>query len=160
MVKIDTLGILSECFKILANQFYEWHIHMYKRYRMLNECRCKFYKRVVNETTTRRMRLICVYGIADVSLFLIFASTCSISLFSFKFCLLSAFLLYSKRMLANLYKCLTIITNALLLIRMACNCLRIYCEYAFFTEFGNMFLRFAIPLERSECLRIRTNVWR
>ena len=39
----------------------------------------------------------------------------------------------SIRMLANLYKRLTITTNALLLIRMACNCLllRICCEYAF-----------------------------
>ena len=130
---------------------------MYKSYSMLNECRCKFYKRVANETTTQRMRLICIYGIAGVSLFLIFASTCPISLFSFKFCLLSAFLLYSLRMLANLYKRHTIITNALLLIRMACNCLRICCQYAFLTEFGNIFLIFAIPLERSECLRIRTN---
>ena len=141
MVKIDTLRFFSKCFKIFANQFYEWHIHMYKCYEiMLNECRRKFYKRVANETTTRRMRLLCVYVIAGVSLFLIFASTCSISLFSFKFCLLSAFLLYSIRMLANLYKRLTIITNALLLIRMACNCLRICCEYAFLTEFRNMFL--------------------
>ena len=31
MVKIDTLTILSKCFKILANQFNEWHIHTYKR---------------------------------------------------------------------------------------------------------------------------------
>ena len=128
--------------------------------RMLNECRCKFYKRIANETTTRRMRLICIYGIAGVSLFLIFASTCLISLFSFKFCLFSAFLLYSVRMLENLHKRLTITTNVLLLIRMACNCLRICCEYAFLTEFRNMFLIFAIPLERSEGLRIRTNVWR
>ena len=129
---------------------------------MLNECRCKFYKRVVNETTTRRMCLICVhvYGIACVSLFLTFARTCSISLFSFKFCLLSAFLLYSIRVLANLCKRLTITTNALLLIRMACNCLRICCEYAFLTEFRNMFLIFAISLEQSECLRIRKNAWR
>ena len=129
---------------------------------MLNECRCKFYKRVANETTTRRMRLICVYGIAGVSLFnfLIFVSTCSIILFLFKFCLLSAFLLYSIRILANLCKRRTITTIALLLIRMACNCLRILCEYAFLTEFRNMFLMFAILLERSECLRIRTNVWR
>ena len=129
---------------------------------MLNECSCKFYKRVANETTTRRMRLICVYGIAGVSLFLIFASTCPISLFSFKFCVLSVFLLYSIRMLGNPYKRFTITTkfNALLLIRMACNCLRICCDYAFLMEFGNMFLIFAIPLERSECLRIRTNVWR
>ena len=37
----------------------------------------------------------------------------------------------SIRMLANLYKHHTITTNALLLIRMACNCLRICCEYAF-----------------------------
>ena len=127
---------------------------------MLNECRCKFYKRVVNETTTRCMRFICVYGIAGVSLFLTFASTFLISFFSFKFCLMSAFLFYSIRMLANLCKRLTITTNALLLIRMACNCLRICCEYAFITEFRNMFLIFAIPLERPECLRIRTNVWR
>ena len=95
---------------------------------MLNICRCKFYKHVANVTTTRRMRLVCVYGIAGVSLFLIFASTCSISLFSFKFCLLSAFLFYSMRMLANL------------LIRIACSCLRICCEYAFLTEFMNMYL--------------------
>ena len=125
---------------------------------MLNECRCKFYKRVANETTTRRMRLICIYGIAGVSLFLIFASTCSISLFSFKFCLLSAFLLYSIPMLDNLCKRPKITTNALLLIRMACSCLRICCKYAFLTEFRNMFLIFAIPLERSECLQIRTYV--
>ena len=92
--------------------------------------------------------------------FLMFASTCSISLFSFKFCLLSAFLLYSIRMLANLYKRLTITTNALLLIRMACNCFRICCAYAFLTEFRNMILIFAILLERSECLRIRMNFWR
>ena len=120
----------------------------------------KLYKRIANDTTTRRMRLICIYGIAAVSLFLIFASTCSISLFSFKICLLSAFLLYSIRTLETLYKRLTITTNALLLIIMACNCLRIGCKYAFLTEFRNMFLIFAIPLERSECLRIRTNIWR
>ena len=66
------------------------------------------------------MRLICIYGIAAVSFFLIFASICSISLFSFKICLLSAFLLYSIRILANLYKRLTITTNAFLVIRMAC----------------------------------------
>ena len=64
------------------------------------------------------------------------------------------------RMLVNLYKRLTVTTNALLLIRIACNCLRICCEYAFLTEFRNLFLIFAIPHERSECLRIRTNVWR
>ena len=40
---------------------------------MLNECR------VVNEITTRRMRLIFVHGIAGVSLFLTFASTCSVN---------------------------------------------------------------------------------
>ena len=78
--------------------------------------------------------------------------------FSFKFCLLSAFLLYSIRMLANLCKRPTITTNALLLIKMACSCLRICWEYAFLTEFRNMFLIYAIPLERSESLR--TNVWR
>ena len=128
---------------------------------MLNECHCKFYKRVPNDTTSRRVRLICVYGIAGVSLVLIFASTCSISLFSFKVCLLSVFLFYSIRMLANICKRLTITANSLLLhvIRMACNCLRICCEYAFLTEFRNMLLIFAIPHERSECLRIRTNVW-
>ena len=117
---------------------------------MLNKCRLQFYKRVANETTTRRMHLICVYGIASVSVFLIFASTCSISLFSFNFFLLSVFLLYSIRMLAILCKRLTITTIALLLIRMACNCLRICCEYAFLTEFKNMFLMFAILLERSD----------
>ena len=129
MVKIDTVRNFSKCFKILANQFYEWHIYMYKRYRMLNECRCKF-KRVANETTTRRMRRICVCGIAGVSLFLIYASNCSISLFSFEFCLLSAFLLYSIRILANLYKRLTIIKNlnALLLILLK-NMLRICFAY-------------------------------
>ena len=113
---------------------------------MHNECRCTVYKRFANETPTRCMRLICIYGIAAVSLFLIFASTCSISLFSFKICLLSAFLLYSIRMLENLYKRLTITTNALLLIRMAHNCLRICCKYAFLTEFRNIFLIFAISL--------------
>ena len=133
---------------------------MYKPQRMLNECRCKVYKCVANETTTRRMRLICIYGITAVSLFLIFASTCSISLFSFKICLMSAFLLYSIRMLENRYKRLTITTNAWILIRTACNCLRICCKYAFLTEFKSTFLIFAIPLQRSECLRIRTNVWR
>ena len=106
---------------------------------MLNECRCKFYKRVANETTTRRMRLICIYGIAGVSLFLIFASTCSISLFSFNFCLLSAFLLYSIPMLDNLCKRPTITTNALLLIRMACSCLRICFKYAFLRNLGTCF---------------------
>ena len=109
---------------------------------MLNECRCKVYKRFANETPTRCMPLICihVYGIVAVSPFLIFACTCSISLFSFKICLLSAFILCSIRMLENLYKRLTITTNALLLIRMACNCLRICCKYAFLTEFRNLFL--------------------
>ena len=51
-------------------------------------------------------------------------------------------------MLANLYKRLTITTNALPLIRMACkllpNMLRIYV----FTNFRNMFLKFAKPRER------------
>ena len=42
----------------------------------------------------------------------------------------------------------------------ACNLLRICCEYAFPTEFRNIYLIFAISLERLECLRIRTNVWR
>ena len=121
---------------------------------MLNQCCCKLYKRIANDTTTRRMRLICIHGIAAVSLFLIFASICSISLFSSKICLLSAFLLYSIRTLETLYKRLTITTNALLLIIMACNCLRICCKYAFLTEFRNMFLIFAIPLERFECLRM------
>ena len=96
---------------------------------MLTNAVAEFYECVANETTTRHMRLICIYGIADVFLFLIFPSTCSISILSVKFCLLSAFLLYSIRMLANLYKHLTITTNALLLIRMACNCLRICGEY-------------------------------
>ena len=64
-------------------------------------------------------------------------------------------------MLANLYKRLTITTNALPLIRMACellpNMLRIYV----FTNFRNMFLKFAKPRERprmytntSECKAI------
>ena len=57
-------------------------------------------------------------------------------------------------MLANLCKRLTITTDALLLIRMACNCLRLCCEYDFLTKFRKMFLIFAIPLERSKYERM------
>ena len=85
-------------------------------------------------------------------------SACSHS--NFAYCPHSSFILYEcLRIFANVLRSLQNI-NALLLIRMACNCLRICCEYAFLTEFRSMFLIFAIPLERSECLRIRTNVWR
>ena len=127
---------------------------------MLNECRCKFYKRHgdCNNNTTHAssMRLrycrcfsfscICQHLLNQLILIQILPLIVRIPP-------------YFLRMLANLYKRLTITTNALLLIRMACNCLRICCEYAFLTEFRNMILKFAIPLDRSECLRIRTNVW-
>ena len=159
MVRIDTLRILSKCFKILANQFYEWYIYTCinaKEY--LTNAVAKF----TNALRMKHQHDACVlyaYTVLPLFLFFLFASTCSISLFSFKISLLSAFFLYSIRMLENLYKRLTITTNALLLIRMACYCLRICCKYAFLTEFRNMFLIFAISLEQSECLRIRTNVW-
>ena len=129
------------------------------------ECRCKFYKRVANATTTRRMRLICVYGIAGVSFFSYICQHLLNQLILIQYLRIVRILPLFYTNASNFYKRLTISTNALLLIRMACNCLRISCEYAFLTEFiltefRNMILIFAIPLDRSECLRIRTNVWR
>ena len=71
------------------------------------EYRCEHYERVANETTKRHMR----------------------SLLTYTHYLLSAFFHYttriSIRMLSNLYKRLTITTNVLPLIRMACE-LRLY----------------------------------
>ena len=96
------------------------------------------------------------YTVLPVFLLFLYLPAPAQSAFShsnFAYCPHSSFILYEC-------KRLTITTNALLLIRMACNCLRICCEYAPLTEFRNLFLIFAIPLERSECLRIRTNVWR
>ena len=128
---------------------------------MHNECRCKFYKRIANETTTRRMRLICVYGIAGVFTFSYICQQLLNQLIPIQILLIVRIPPLFYTMLANLCKRLTITTNSLLLIRMACNRLRICCEYVFLTKSRNMFLIFAIPLERSECLiRIKTNVWR
>ena len=76
----------------------------------------------------------------------------------------------SIRMQVNLYKrltitykCLTITTHVLPLIRMAFDCsLLICCEYAFLTNFRSMFLIFARPREclqtPQESLRTPTNV--
>ena len=57
-----------------------------------------------------------------------------------------------RRMLANHYKRLTIATNGLPSIRMACDCLRICCEYAFFANFRSMFLIFVTPQNRARML--------
>ena len=79
----------------------------------------------------------------------LFARLCPISLFPI---ILSAFFHYttriSIRMLANLYKRLTITTNALPLIRMACELLPNMLRTCVFTCFRNMFLKFAKPLEQ------------
>ena len=67
---------------------------------------------------------------------------------------MSAFVLYSAgmslQMLTNLYKRLMINTNALSSIRMDCQCSKIFCEYAFLTNFRNMFL--ILLLHISECV--------
>ena len=65
---------------------------------------------------------------------------------------LSAFFHYTSRIsirtIANLYKCLAITTNVLPLIRMACDCFPICCQKCVFTNFRNVFLKFAKPRER------------
>ena len=102
----------------------------------------QIYKRVANETTTRRMRLICVYGIAAVSLFLIFASTCSISLFSFNFFLIVRFhpLFYtnaseSLQTSYDYYKCVVINKNGLQLLK---NMLQICFPYGICEHVSNV----------------------
>ena len=81
-----------------------------------------------------------------------------ISLFSFKFGLLSTSALHSVKMSTRIhgnpykrltitYKRLTITTNALPSIRMAYDCSRICCKYAFLTNMRSMFLIFPIPRE-------------
>ena len=105
--------------------------------------------------------------IADVSLLLLFAILCPISLLSINLFLIVRIrpVFYSSemsiRMLVILYKRLTITTNALPSIRMACDCLRINCEYAFLANFRNMFPILPRPCERprmltntNECLAI------
>ena len=67
----------------------------------------------------------------------------------------------SIRMQANLYKRLTITykrltitTNVLPSIRMAYDCSRICCEYAYLTNFRSRFLIFARPREYSNHLKV------
>ena len=87
--------------------------------------------------------LICIIHIVGVCHCLISARPCSISLLFFKFVLIviirRALYGMSIRMPANLYKRLTTTTSALTFIRMACDCLRIYCEYAFLANFRSIF---------------------
>ena len=103
------------------------------------EYHCEPYERVVNETTTGHMRSLFAYTHCRVCPLFLFARLCPISLFPI---ILSAFFHYttriSVRMLANLYKRLTITTNALPLIRMAVR-LRICCEYASLRVLGTCF---------------------
>ena len=131
--------MLAKCFTILANPFYKW----YKWLGMLAnayECRCESYECNANETRKRCMVLICIVYIACVSLCLISASLCPMSLFSIKFVLFVHICpaLYgnvnsnaseSLQMSYNHYKCLANNKNGLRLVtnmlRMVTNMLRI-----------------------------------
>ena len=135
--------MLEKYFKIIANLFYD----CYKCLRMLTnpyELRCKSYERVANETTTRHMRIFAYTHCRSIFLFL-FAGLCPISLFPI--ILMSAFFHYTTRismhMLAKLYKCLPITTNASPLIRKACELLPNMLRICIFTNFMNLFLEFA-----------------
>ena len=129
------------------------------------ECRCESYECVANETRMQNMgitnkRLISIIHITGVSLCLISARPCPISLFLQVWtycphspCILrkcqyeaSEFLQMSSDHLQTSYdhyKCLAINKNGLRL-------LKICCEYAFITNIRSMFLIFARP---RECLR-------
>ena len=124
---------------------YEYHCEPYERVMTV----------VVNETTTGHMRSLFVYTHCRVCLLFLFARLCPISLFPI---ILFAFFHYTKRisirMLANLYKRLTITTNALPLIRMACELLPNMLGICVFTSLRNMFLKFAKPREQP---RMHTN---
>ena len=117
------------------------------------EYHCKPYEGVVNETTTGHMHSLFAYTHCRVCF--LFARLCPISLFPI---ILSAFFHYttriSIRMLANLYKRLTISTNALPLMRMAWELLPNMLRICVFTSFRNMFLKFAKPREQP---RMHTN---
>ena len=90
--------------------------------------------------------------IAGLSFCFLFARLFPISLFPIIVILIVRILHYTTRisilMLANLYKRLMITTNALPLIRMACELLPNMLRICVFTNFGNMFLKFAKPRER------------
>ena len=123
------------------------------------ECCCEPYERVANETTTRHMRSLFAYTHCRVYIFVFYLLDSAQSAYSPSYLyLLSASFHYttriSIRMQANLYKRLTITTIALSLIRMACELLPNMLRICVFTNFRNMFLKFAKPLEQP---RIYTN---
>ena len=129
IVKIDTLRILPKCFKILVNQFREWHIHMYKRYRMLT-CMTNAVANFTNALRMKQQHDTCVlnlyaYKLLPVFLFFLYFPAPAQSAYShsnFSYCPHSS-------LLANFYKCLTIIVineNGLQLLK---NMLRICFPY-------------------------------
>ena len=112
------------------------------------------YERVANETTTRHMRSYFAYTHFRVCLFVfVFARLCTIIFFPIILILSVRIFHYTTRlsirgMLANLYKRPTITTNALPLIRMACELLPNMLPICVFTSFRNMFLKFTKPREQ------------
>ena len=134
--------MLDKCFKILANLL-----------RILTNA-------VANLTNVLRIKQqhdTCVANwhihITCLSFFFfLFARLFPISLFPIKVILVFAFFHYTTRisiqMLANLYKRLTITTNALPLVRMAYELLPNMLRICVFTNFRNMFLKFAKSRER------------
>ena len=96
---------------------------------------CESYECVAKETTTRHTHTLFAY--THCFLFAFYLLGCAQLAYSPSYCYsLSAFVHYTTRMsiqmLANLYKRLTITTNALPMIRMACDCFRICCKYVLF----------------------------
>ena len=96
------------------------------------------------------MRSLFAYTHCRVCLIcILFARLCPISLFPHHIILVVRIISFttriSIRMLVNLYKRLTITTNALSLTRMACELLPNMLRICVFTNFRNMFLKFAKP---------------
>ena len=113
----NVLRFLKICLTNGTNAYYNKNAY---------ECRCEYYACVANTTTTQRKRSLFAYTHCRCFSFAFICHPLPNKLIIRHFLLIvrirPVFFGNVKKMLANLYKRLTITTNALPSIKMACDC--------------------------------------